>query len=100
MIKESPMNHLDAYTLSLRIAPSVLCGHAASDALYGNSASRKVRGSDFCLLGTKLELLSCNWEYFGKIISATGDLMIAFFWSGVEYVSISFRKIWEGRLLI
>lgn len=49
MISDSSMNNLDSHTLSLRIAPSVFFGQPASDTLYGDSASRKVRGSDFCL---------------------------------------------------
>ncbi|XP_063138947.1 uncharacterized protein Tgap1l6 isoform X1 [Rattus norvegicus] len=42
MISDSSMNNLDSHTLSLRIALSVLCGQPASDALYGDSASRKI----------------------------------------------------------
>eukprot|EP00073_Rattus_norvegicus_P053377 XP_017455761.1 PREDICTED: uncharacterized protein LOC108348192 isoform X3 [Rattus norvegicus] len=34
------------------------------------------------------------------MISLTGNPRIAFLWSGVEYVLIYFRKIWEGRFLM
>lgn len=65
----SSINHMDAYALSVLIAPNMLWNPTPSSSAFGNDLSKKASGPLLFCLWEKSWLWSRNWGYLWQIIT-------------------------------